>query len=77
MSKLINVYRICSFDGDVFLVRCEFIGDLLDMEQIHVRSCVRCQCLITNLQCKVRSWRWRRIVSHLSVTDYYGQEDYS
>ena len=53
MSRLINVYRICSFDGDVFIVRCEFIGDLLDKEQIHVKSCVRCRCLITNLQCKV------------------------
>ena len=76
MSKLINVYRICSFDGDVFFVRCEFIGDLLDMEQIHVKSCVRCWCLITNLQCKVSIWRWRRIVQHSFVTDYYGQEDY-
>nr|DAH82481.1 MAG TPA: hypothetical protein [Microviridae sp.] len=72
MRRLLNVYRIKTFDGDVFIVRREFIGDLLDIEQIHVESCVRCQCLITDLQCPVRVWRWRRIVSRSFVTDYYG-----
>lgn len=76
MRRLLNVYRIETFDGVVYIVRCEFIGDLLDMEQIHVKSCVRCRCLITNLQCKVRFWRWRRIMCNIPVTDYYGQEGY-
>lgn len=76
MKRLINIYRIKTFNGDDYLVRCEFLGELLDMEQLHVKSCVKCQCLIENMQCKARFWRWRRIMCRTSVTDYYGQEDY-
>lgn len=76
MCRLINVFRIETFNGDVYIVRCKFLGELLDMEQLHVKTCVKCQCLITNLQCKVRCWRWRRIMFKSFVTDYYGQEDY-
>lgn len=76
MKRLINIYRIKTFSGDDYLVRCEFLGELLDMEQLHVKSCVKCQCQITNMQCKTRIWRWRRIICRTSVTDYYGQENY-
>jgi hypothetical protein len=76
VKRLINIYRIKTFSGDVYLVRCEFLGELLDMEQLHVKSCVKCQCQIMNMQCKVRFWRWRRIMCHTLVTDYYGQENY-
>jgi hypothetical protein len=76
MKRLINIYRIKTFSGDDYLVRCEFLGELLDMEQLHVKSCVKCQCQITNMQCKSRAWRWRRIMCRTLVTDYYGQENY-
>ena len=76
MKRLINIYRIKTFSGDDYFVRCEFLGELLDMEQLHVKSCVKCRCQITNMQCKTRFWRWRRIVCQTLVTDYYGQENY-
>lgn len=76
MTRLINVYRIKTFSGDVYIVRCEFLGELLDMEHLHVKSCVKCQCQILNMQCKVRVWRWRRIISRTLVIDYYGQKGY-
>ena len=76
MKRLINIYRIKTFSGDDYFVRCEFLGELLDMEHLHVKSCVKCQCQIMNLQCSVRFWRWRRIISQTFVTDYYGQQDY-
>lgn len=77
MSRLINIYRIRTFSGDAYFVRCEFLGDLLDMEQIHVKSCVKCQCQILNMQCKTCVWRWRRVMCGTFVTDYYGQENYN
>lgn len=76
MSRLINIYRIKTFSGDVYFVRCEFLGELLDKEKLHVESCIKCQCQISNMRCKTRFWRWRRVKRRSLVTDYYGQEDY-